>query len=65
MLAYWINLQGHSSGVHPTKAILQDCSEHSRTNCYSFGWIGDTKAQNASLNQLQVSPTVALSAVPP
>ncbi len=29
ILAYWINLHG---GVHPTKAILQDCSEHSRTN---------------------------------
>ncbi len=63
MLAYWINLQGHS-GVHPTKAILQDCSEHSRTNYYTFGWIGNVKAQNASPSQLQVSPTVALSTVP-
>ncbi len=64
MLAYWINIQGHS-GVHPTKAILQDCSEHSRTNYYSFGWIGNVNAQNASLSQLQVSPTVALSTEPP
>lgn len=64
ILAYWTNLQGHSM-VHPTKTVLQECAEHSKSNIYSLGWVGNAKAQNAGLNQLQIGPTVATSIIPP
>lgn len=42
MMTYWVNLQGHGR-AHPTKAILQDCWEHDKSNFSSFGWIGNVQ----------------------
>ncbi len=61
MLASWVDLKGYSQS-HPTKATLQDCWEHNESSLYSFGWIGNIKAQNAGLANLQLSPTAPLSA---
>ena len=63
MLAYWVNLKGHSE-QHPTKSVLNDCWEHESMS-WSFGWIGDAKAKNIGLQDLQYSPTVVIPPVPP
>ena len=44
MLAYWVYLQGHKMS-HPAKAILEDCSEHDKSNFRSLGWVGNVKAE--------------------
>ena len=64
LLAYWVNLQGHSTS-HPAKAILEDCWEHNDSNIMSFGWIGNIKAAQAGLGHIQFSPTVPYSCTPP
>lgn len=64
MMAYWLNLQGHNSS-HPTRTILQDCWEHNKTSFRSFGWIGDIKAKQVGLSDIQYSPTVPCSVIPP
>lgn len=52
MLAYWCNLQGHSSS-HQTKEALQECWEHNETHYRSFGWVGNVKAENVGLSNIQ------------
>ena len=64
MLAYWVNLQGQYDS-HPAKSLLADCWEHNEKNYASFGWIGDAKAENIGLRQLQYSPTISISSIPP
>ncbi|XP_050975638.1 uridine 5'-monophosphate synthase isoform X1 [Labeo rohita] len=64
MMAYWVSLQGQN-GKHPVKSILKECWEHNETNYTSFGWVGDAKARNVGLHQLQYSNTVPLSPIPP
>ena len=44
MLAYWVYLQGHKRS-HPAEAMLEDCSEHDRSNFRSLGWVGNVKAE--------------------
>ncbi len=51
VLAYWVNIQGHNE-LHPTKAIVQECWEHNKSNFRSFGWIGDAKARKACLHTI-------------
>lgn len=63
MLGYLVNLQGHSSS-HLAKAILQDCWEDNETNFKSFGWIGNTEAENVGLCNMQYNPTVPSAAIP-
>ncbi len=64
MLAYWVNLQGHSTS-HPTKTVLEGCWEHQETNYMSFGWVGNIKAEQAGLHCIQFSPTISYSQTPP
>lgn len=64
MLTYWVNLQGHY-GSHPTKAILEECWEHNKSNYLSFGWVGNAKAESLGLCNIKYSPTVAYPDIPP
>ena len=64
MLAYWVNIQRHNE-LYPTKAIVQECWEHNKSNFRSFGWIGDAKARKACLHNIQYCPTVPYSEIPP
>lgn len=56
--------QGHGDS-HPTKSVLKDCWEHQESVSFSFGWVGDAKAQSLGLTQLGYSPTVPSAPVPP
>ncbi len=58
------NLQGQYD-THPAKSVSTDCWEHTETNFLSFGWIGDAKAETIGLHQIQYSPTVSMSSIPP
>ena len=64
MLAYWVNLQGQYD-LHPAKSVLAGCWEHNEKYYASFGWIGDARAGNIELRQLQYSPTISISSIPP
>ncbi len=64
MMAYWVNLQGQNE-LHPVKSVLTECWEHNETNYTSFGWIGNAKARNIGLHQLQYSNTVSICSIPP
>lgn len=64
MLAYWLYLQGHKR-THPAKDILGDCSEHEKSNFWSLGWVGNAKAENIGIYNMQYILNVPLPEIPP
>lgn len=52
MLSYWVSLQGHND-MHPGKAVLLDCAEHTKSNFMSFGWVCNNRAKSAGLQNIQ------------
>ena len=64
MLAYWVYLQGHKRS-HPAKVILEECSEHDKSNFWSLGWVGNAKAQSIGLCDVQYTLNVPLPEIHP
>ncbi|CAJ1057684.1 RNA-directed DNA polymerase from mobile element jockey [Xyrichtys novacula] len=64
MLAYWVYLQGDKRS-HPAKAILEECSEHDKTNFLSLGWVGNEKAESVGLCNMQFVSSHSLPEIPP
>lgn len=63
-LNYWVNLKGHNAD-HPTQGILKQCWEKEKKETKSFGWIIEQKAKELEINEINICPTVPLSAVHP
>lgn len=62
---YWVNLQGHSEGRHPTTKVLLPCWESERAKRECFAWSSVKVARDMALNKLRYSPTVPLSVTTP
>ena len=65
MMNYWVNLQGHSEGRHPTTKVLLPCWESERAKRDGFAWSSGKVAKDMAIDQLRYSPTVPLSVMPP
>ena len=63
-LAYWSNLEGHNQG-NPAKRVIEPCWEYEAKKGKGFGWRVREWVQEAGLKEGMVSPTVAMSPVPP
>ncbi|XDV45291.1 hypothetical protein PO909_013411, partial [Leuciscus waleckii] len=63
-LNYWVNIKGHKKN-HPVKGVLEECWEHGNKNIKSLGWSVQREAQEAGIEDCDVSPTVILSSIPP
>ena len=61
-LTYWVRLQG--SANNPAISVLKDCWEYYNKSS-GFGWNIDNTADQYGMKNLEFSPALALSGVPP
>ncbi|XP_061747026.1 uncharacterized protein LOC133545438 [Nerophis ophidion] len=61
---YWANLKGSKQG-HPTRQVLINCQEKGKKKMKSFGWIIGDICKKTQIDNIKVSPTVPIPAIPP
>ncbi|XP_061909335.1 uncharacterized protein LOC133653724 isoform X1 [Entelurus aequoreus] len=63
-VVYWANLKGSKQG-HPTHQVLLNCQEKEKKKINCFGWIIGDRCNKVQIDNIKVSPTVPIPAIPP